>query len=430
MNRARLNKALKNAYTRSLKTGEAIGVILFSIDRFRLVNSRFGYRFADKILAYINDAVQGTVGRAGYVARWSGDEFLCILPQSTPDHVATMARALSQKIETLIIPLDTHLVNVTASFGTACDCAAKIGSDQLLGQADEALYEAKQSGRNRIVSSANLTRRVFHMGGILETALREDRITPAYQPIVELATGKKVAEEALARIVTVDGQILNADSFIEAAGAFQLTHKIDWSMILNTLDRCTGKPNDIVHFVNISGDLLRHPQLLSELLKSTQSRFPRGDNTRRPLVIEITEREFLENMAFTRDCLQPFLDLGIRLALDDFGSGYSSFQYLADLPVSFVKLDGRLISRIHESKVHAIIQGVQTIANDLGLTTLAEYVETEQQVDLLRAIGIHWAQGHYFGAATVDDPSANQRREMSVNWAHGYYSPKGTPPRP
>ncbi len=109
------------------------------------------------------------------------------------------------------------------------------------------------------------------------------------------------------------------------------------------------------------------------------------------------ERELLDDLPATRRMLQPFLDSGIRLALGDFGSGYSSYQYLADLPFSFLKIEGALIRRVTEPRTRTIVQGIQRTAADLGLVTLAEYVENEQIADIAREIGIDWGQGYYFG---------------------------------
>ncbi|MHB1566663.1 MAG: EAL domain-containing protein [Acidiferrobacter sp.] len=423
MSRSRLNRALESTVLSHRRTGRGYAIILFSIDRFRLINSRFGYAFADRVLSRIEDTAQTIIKAPGRVGKWGGDEFLCILPDTDARGAAQLARELSEKISRMIVAIDTNLVNVTASFGTACAPTDGNEPDALLSAADEALYEAKRTGRNRIVAASDLDRRVFQMAGVLEAALRENRIVPAYQPIVELASGRVVAEEALARIALVDGNALTADLFINAASHFQLTYKIDATILHHTIGRCTGRADDIAHFVNISGDLLRHPQLLADLLADAQRRLPDRGGCK-PLVIEVTEREFLENMDVTRGRLAPFLDFGIRLALDDFGSGYSSFQYLADLPVSFLKIDGQLVKRVHETKVFAILRAIQTIATDLDLITLAEYIETEQQADLLRHIGVAWGQGHHFGAAVLDQHAAEQRREMSVNWAQGYYYQK------
>lgn len=430
MSRTLLTKALKLACVRSERGGAPLAVILFSIDRFRLINHRFGYAFANRVLRRVCGTAGASLGRNAVVGRWGNDEFLGILHDCNPRQARSAAKALNEAISGLVIAADQNVLNVTVSIGIACVPQDGAAPQEIMNVLDEALYEAKRRGRERIVAAEHLERRIFRMGAVLETALRENRVVPAYQPIVDLRTSRVVAEEALARIVTADGKVLAADEFIEAAGQFRLTYKIDWTVLLSALTRRQTHDDDIVHFVNVSGDLLRYPRLLMELLASAKTSFPRkGAADVKPLVIEVTERELLENMDMTRERLAPFVDFGVQLALDDFGSGYSSFQYLADLPISFLKIDGRLISRIAEPRVLSIVRGIRAVAADLGITTLAEYVETPQQVELLRDVGIDWAQGHFFGPAALDQSVADHRRALSINWADGYYYQKDVPLR-
>jgi diguanylate cyclase (GGDEF)-like protein len=425
MSRARLHAALENAVSRSEQQGRGAAVILLGIDRFKLANSRFGHLAADSVLHQVAATIHRILNGNGIMGRWSGDEFLCVLPQADSVAGYRVAEQLRAAIEGMVIPMGNSITNVTVSAGVALYPHDASDAHRLLVAADEALYHAKRTGRNRVVTAESLTGHELNMGSVLETALREDRVMPAYQPIVDLATGAVVAEEALARIVTVDGAVIAAEHFMDVASQFQLMHKIDRAIVLSAFSRCNaciGNENRLTHFINVSADLLRHPELLKELFQSVREQCPSqstGEPT--PLVIEVTERELLGNLETTRRMLAPFLELGLRLALDDFGSGYSSFQYLADLPISFLKIDGRLIRRIHEPKVRALVHGIQAIAGDLGLVTLAEYVENERQVELLRAVGVHWAQGHYFGRAVLNEQEARRRREMSVNWTHGYY---------
>ena len=478
LNRRELQDSLETTWARGENHGNPFGLILFSIDRFKLVNGRFGHRLADAVLKQITHVVRTAIRNRGLLGRWAGDEFLCILPDALPAEIPSIAEELRAAIANTAFPVGVNLVHVTASFGSVAYPDDGNEVKALLIAADEAQYHAKQSGRNRVVAAASLTHHALRMGNILDTALREERVMPAYQPIVDLNTGNVVAEEALARIITTDGHVIAAEEFMQVASQFQLTHKIDRTVLLSAFDRYLrqlGANNPVMHFVNISGDLLRHPELFKELLDSVKGRpagmyadtvvpfhessaesrstsfspparaWPEGLSVGKtahildairsnhtamqsfPLVIEITERELLGSPELTRQMLAPFLDLGARLALDDFGSGYSGFQYLADLPVSFLKIDGRFIQRIAEPKVRAIVSGIQNTANELGLITLAEHVETEQQADTLRAIGIHWAQGHLYGRAQIDEEEAHARRQMSVSWAAGYYY-RETPP--
>ena len=127
----------------------------------------------------------------------------------------------------------------------------------------------------------------------------------------------------------------------------------------------------------------------------------------KPIVIEVTERELLDDLPAARNMLQPFLDFGMRLALDDFGSGYSSYKYLADLPFSFLKIEGSLIRRVTEPRIRTIVQGIQRTAADLGLISLAEYIENEQIADIVREIGVDWGQGYHFGKPSLSAPGTD-----------------------
>ncbi len=250
-----------------------------------------------------------------------------------------------------------------------------------------------------------------YVGGTMwnETALKEalqgDRFRAAYQPIVEVNSGRMVANEALARLVREDGSLATASEFIGELERLRLTHRLDHHMACSTIRHCAGQvsPNDesIAHFVNISADLLRHGELVQDILNqavltctSCFSEVPE----KKPLVIEITERELLDDIEAARAMLAPFLDFGLRLAIDDFGSGYSSLLYLADLPITFLKLEGQLVRRApHEAKVRKILKGVQALAHDLELTTIGEFVEDEATLACVRDLGIDWAQGSLFG---------------------------------
>lgn len=412
--RSSLQRVTRNLASRR----QPFSIIFFSVDRFKLINTRFGYESADAVLDRVYRTARQGIGARGDLSRWSGDEFVAILPEATVHDAFAIAEHLRQLIEGVTLRIDDAVVTTTASFGVASfpedgtDCRA------LMAAVNEALSEAKRGGRNRVVLARSLTKKVFETGTALESALREDRVMPAYQRIVELRSGTTVAEEALARIVGIDGSIIAAEEFIDVATQFQLTHKIDRTVLISVLRRGCDAPG-IARFINVSGDLLRHPDLLKDVL--ALAKWQTGGGNCKPPVIEVTERELLSNLDSARRVLAPFLEAGLMLALDDFGSGYSSFEYLADLPVSYLKIDGRLIRRVDEPKTRAIVRGIQNIAMDVGVTTIAEYVENERQVELLNQIGIDWAQGHYYGKATVDAAEAARRRDMGANWAKDFY---------
>ena len=277
--------------------------------------------------------------------------------------------------------------------------------------ADAMLYEAKRAGRDRIASSRNQEGNILSIARQLEEAIAADDIVPMYQPILDLHSGEIVGQEALARIRTKQGSYLEASKFIEAALHLQMTHKIDHTITKQTILHCSNRVikqglSPLPHFVNVSAGLLRHADLVEDIFATAMCQCQAcGDRLgpQKPLVIEITEQQLLSDVNEAKRILQPFLDFGLRLAVDDFGSGYSSLHYLADLPITFLKIEGSLVKRVtHDKKVRAIVKGIQNIADDLGLTTIAEYVEDQDTLNALRDLGVNWGQGYFFGRPALD----------------------------
>ncbi|WP_298139859.1 bifunctional diguanylate cyclase/phosphodiesterase [Acidiferrobacter sp.] len=393
--------------------GRRLAVILCDIDRFKLINYSLGRDFADRVLRQMAEVLREALGPEATVGRWGGPEFLCVINET--HDVDALIEHLRQRIERLVILSKTSRIHITASFGVASFPEDGGSAADLLNAVEAALYHAKNSGRNRAVRATTVQKRLLGMGAALETALHEQRIVTAYQPIVDLRSGRIVGEEALARMLLPNGRILAAEEFIEVSQHLQLTYKIDQSVIRAVLTRCMESPRDtapLAHFVNISADLLRHPEVVQDLLgligTYCEACQGRGE-THGTLVLELTEREPFADNRSVRDLLMGFVHAGVKLALDDFGRGYSSFQYLADLPFSYLKLEGSLVSRIHEPTVRAIIQGIQRIAEELKITTLAEGVETAETAAIVTDLGIDWAQGFLYGRAG-GQPSLAARR--------------------
>ena len=402
--------ALQQTVATRMELGKRFGVILCDIDRFKLINYSLGREFADRVLRQMAEVLREVLGADATVGRWGGPEFLCVINET--HNVDMLVERLRQRIERLVILSKTSRIHITASFGVASFPEDGGGPADLLNAVEAALYHAKDSGRNRAVRATTVQKRLLGMGAALETALHEQRVVAAYQPIVDLHSGQVVAEEALARMLLPNGRVLAAEEFIEVSQHLQLTYKIDQSVIRATLERCMASLRDktpLVHFVNISADLLRHPEVVQDLLgligKYCDACQNHG-NTHGTLVLELTERELFADSRNVRDLLMAFVNAGLKLALDDFGRGYSSFQYLADLPFSFLKLEGSLVSRIHEPTVRAIIQGIQRIAEELKITTLAEGVETAETAAIIKELGIDWAQGFLYGRASGQPPLA------------------------
>jgi EAL domain-containing protein (putative c-di-GMP-specific phosphodiesterase class I) len=296
-------------------------------------------------------------------------------------------------------------VEITSSFGIGEFQLGDADMSRTLSEADGCLYEAKRRGRDCVVASEGREGTVLWRAGMLQRALQEQRVVAAYQVMVDLRTGKPVADEALARLMLSNGSVIPAGEFVEAAEGVNLIHEVDRVIVQQSMSRCTtalqdGFDPNFAHFVNLSPQFLARKDLVDQMLKFAVAMCPcdiefKGN---KPIVFEITERQLLSNFESMRQDLQPLLDFGFRLALDDFGSGYSSFLYLAELPVSFLKIEGWMVQKMRSNiRVRYMVESMVALSQRLGITTIAEFVEDSETADMLREMGVDWGQGYFFG---------------------------------
>lgn len=418
-----------------LKQGTSGAVILMDIDRLKIINDFLGYAVGDQVIQALAGALREQMPADVLLARWSGHEFMALVPADQCDHLDSLSQRFLDIAHGLPLAKQLALPGGSVSmsighsrFGSECKHEppqtittwTKRDSDKRtthidpLGRVNAAVFEAKRLGRNRVVDADSLTRpSVYITGGELEAALDDERIVAAVQPIIELSTGRIIADESLARLVTPDGRVIPAGEFIEAASALHIANRIDHSIIRQTINYCVTShfESPRAHFVNISSDFLRHPELIEDTIVAAMDACScthpdqAQDRKVKPLVIEITERELLEDTQEALTALSPLIDFGLRLAIDDFGSGYSSYRYLLDLPFHFLKIEGDLIRRIRENpKANRIVRHIQAMATDMGLTTVAEFVGDQETADELTEIGIDWAQGFHFGRPELMHP--------------------------
>jgi diguanylate cyclase (GGDEF)-like protein/PAS domain S-box-containing protein len=410
-NRDAIQQTLKQLHSRYERQNGTYSILLLDLDRFKIVNDSFGHNAGDKLLKKLANEMTGSLRPYDNLGRWGGEEFLCILPNTDIQGALDSAERFRKLISENFIEINHQRVSTTASIGVANFPHDDTEVSEILRIADAMLYEAKRNGRNRVASSRDQEGNILSIARQLDEAIASNNIVPMYQPIRELQSNELVAQEALARLHLGNGTYLEAGKFIEAALHLQMTHKIDHAITKQTILYCSGRvlqgKAPLPHFVNVSAGLLRHPELVEDIFATALNQCQAcGDRIgpEKPLVIEITEQQLLSDVKEARRILQPFLDFGLRLAVDDFGSGYSSLHYLAELPITFLKIDGRLVQRVtSEQKVRAIVKGIQNIADDLNLTTIAEYIEDQATLDVLRELGVNWGQGYFFGRPSLPD---------------------------
>lgn len=403
LNRRGMQHLLQREWQTAQRHGQRFALILVDIDRFKLLNDSFGHQAGDAALLHTAHLLRSGLRGEDAVARWGGEEFLLLLPGASEADACQVAERLRAALHQRPVDFAGHRLDLTASFGVLCAPETAATLDQTLSRLDALLYDAKRSGRDCVRSPAHGESGTLGAGARLQLALQQGRIRPAYQPIVDLATGQVVAFEALARLVEPDGQVVPAGAFIDAAHRLRLEHRIDAAVAAQALQHCAAAQQSgagVKHFVNFSADFLSRPERMQALIDQVRQLCrdcPDAGHTK-PVVIELTERQRLPNLAQTRAQLQPLLDFGFELALDDFGSGYSSLLYLLDLPVRYIKIESALVQRAHhEPAAEAVVRATVHMAKDLGVRTIAEGIETAEQRDLMARIGLDWGQGYFWG---------------------------------
>lgn len=422
-NRRAAEARLKEEFAAARRANASFSLAIFDLDHFKSVNDRYGHDAGDHVLQHCATVLRDALRAGDWAARWGGEEFLLVFRDADQPEACIAAERIGQALRAAIVDIDGISLTVRASGGISTLRAATRDLAQMLSEADHCLYAAKRRGRDCVVHAGQVARDFAWKTNELQEALREDRVVPAYQVIVDLATGRPVAEEVLARVALPGGRFATADEFIEAAENINLAHWVDAVIARQAIARCAGLVDGRsdrsrrAYFLNLSSQFLAQKQLLVELLQDIKSAFPvcaqTGVGGASPIVLEITKRRAPSDIRRLCEELQPLLDFGCRIAIDDFGSGFSSFVYLAELPVSFIKIEGWMVRSLSTNKnMRRIMENIAVLADGLGIITVAESVEDATAARLLREIGIGWGQGYYFGKPQCDISSRVARIDM------------------
>jgi diguanylate cyclase (GGDEF)-like protein/PAS domain S-box-containing protein len=376
------------------------GAVLFiDLDRFKAVNDLYGHDVGDKLLQEVARRLQLCMRREDIVSRLGGDEFIVVLPRiDTPHAPMTVAQNILNHIG-LPFDIGTLTLSVSPSIGISLFPSHSDDLEPLIRCADLAMYAAKKAGRNNVqVYTPGLDERAndrLRMEMRLKRALDENRMELAYQPIVDMATGRLAGIEALARLPLEEGGFLSPDEFIPIAESAGMIERLgEWV----TGEACrqyrcwreTGLPAvDIA--INISNAELHRRAFVSHLTEIVHAA---GIDPAR-LQIELTESAVMENLPETIATLNNLKALGIRIALDDFGTGYSSLSNLSNLPIDKLKIDQSFIRRIDQSESNQLIaHAIIGLGRSLSLQVVGEGVESEQAMRYLREHGCDQAQGY------------------------------------
>lgn len=394
------------------KTGLESALLLIDIDNFKLVNDTMGHTAGDKLLVQFTEILQKNIREGDFVARFGGDEFAIIIEGIEKNEVLDMADRIRNAVYENEVIVGSTRLNLSISIGIVL-IDGTLDYQKILSKADIALYKAKEEGRNRVAyihhnEDASLEFiKINHQIKAIKQALREDRLVLYYQPIVSLNKGEILHYEALVRLLDDDNKILSPGEFIPVAERFGLMAEIDHWVIQAALRKLSEVP-EIKIFVNLSAVSLLNKGLLvcieEDILNSGVDPSRMG--------FEITETSAIKDLAVTERWLHKLQKIGCRFALDDFGIGFSSFSYLLNLSVDYIKIDGSFVKNIDSNPAHfTLVYAMNKVAHAFGKKTIAECVENESIANMLRDLKINCGQGYYFGR-----PTGNLEEIRTVPW--------------
>jgi diguanylate cyclase (GGDEF)-like protein/PAS domain S-box-containing protein len=408
----RLNEAL---FAARAADGVTHVLLYLDLDQFKLVNDTCGHQAGDRLLKQITGVLQTRIRTCDTIARLGGDEFGVLLQDCNAPGAEVIADGLRQAIRDFRFIWQDGAMNVGVSIGIVEINRESESITSVLSAADVACYAAKDSGRNRVhrYSHGAAPERHREMQSVtrLTRAFEENRLELYFQPIVPIGANKDPRGhfELLLRMRGENGELVHPAEFIPAAERYNVMPSIDrWvvSQALGTLAhyRTDGDPrHGYTLSINLSGTSLNDDRFLEFLINELQT----YDLSPGSVCFEITETAAISNLANVVHFMREFRSRGCQFSLDDFGSGVSSFVYLKNLPVDYLKIDGQFIQNVNTDHVdRSMVEAITQVGHAMGIKTIAERVETREVLDCLAAIGVEYAQGIYIAApASVESMS-------------------------
>jgi diguanylate cyclase (GGDEF)-like protein/PAS domain S-box-containing protein len=420
VNRREFDRRLEQALDNTKRYGVRNALCYLDLDQFKIVNDVAGHRAGDQLLKYLTTILKKQVRERDTIARLGGDEFGLLLGNCPIDKALDIAETLVISVREFKFVWDKRSFDVGVSIGLVEVTGEVQTAEELLTHADVACYAAKDLGRNRVHlyqkdnDGSDPQHREILRAADMRNAIERNRFRLYCQPIVSLSTAVPLSAhyEILLRLLDDRGQLIIPGGFIPAAERYGIMSAIDRWVVRSTFqdfDKLFPGRSGITISINLSGNSLNDDDLLT-FLKEMISIY-RIDPQQ--ICFEITETAAIRNLTAAGRLVRAMRDLGGHFALDDFGAGLSSFAYLKNLPVDYLKIDGSLVCNIPKSDHdRAIVEALNQLAHRLGIETVAEYAETPATLSVLQELGVDYAQGYALGRAVPLPLEINEDDEI------------------
>jgi diguanylate cyclase (GGDEF)-like protein/PAS domain S-box-containing protein len=387
--------------TISMNDNSEHALCFMDLDQFKVVNDTCGHNAGDEMLRQITHQLQAVVRKRDTLARLGGDEFGVLMEHCSLDDAYRVATTLLSTIQDFHFVWEGHTFRVGVSIGLVSISEVTASLNELLKDADSACYMAKESGRNRIqvyqADDIEVARRHGEMQWVtrIHKALDENRFSLYAQLIEPFNKTKNSHYEILVRMIDEKEEVIPPGAFLPAAERYNLISKIDHWVIENTFNQLINNPKFLnqINFcsINLSGQSITSTDIMGFIINLLQTSNLDGSK----ICFEITETAAIANIAKATHFITELRKRGCKFALDDFGSGLSSFGYLKNLPVDYLKIDGIFVKDIVDDPIdHAMVKSINEIGQVMGMKTIAEFVENDLIKGMLKEIGVNYAQGY------------------------------------
>lgn len=374
-------------------------LLYLDLDRFKVINDTLGHHHGDMVLRNISSLIMARLRKSDFLARIGGDEFALLLPNTKQDTALTLARNICKLLDDYQCKIEDKIFKVNCSIGITEITGDQTPANEYMKQADIALYAAKKQGRNLAhiyTENDSLSKELqasLEWTRTLHQAVAEDNLVLHFQPIIEIASKEIAYYEALVRL-ELDGKIVLPGEFIPALEREGDMSLLDRQVISKAIYYLARHPELNKIAINLSAQGFSDERLLP-LIKDKVHQYD-VDPSR--IIFELTESASLSNITATQVMVEKLGVLGCAFSIDDFGTGFSTFNYLKQLPAQSVKIDGSFVVDLATNPVDlALVKAIYEVATALGKKTVAEFVENEETLQMLANIGVTYAQGYHLG---------------------------------
>jgi len=406
LNRPHLTEVLEKTLDDAIRFRSSCGFLLVAIDNLARINESYGFETADQLIGAVGRRIRKLMRGKDTLGRFSGNKFGIVLRDCTPDDLAIAAERMLAGVRDEIVPTATSAIAVTVTIGGVTAPRHARTLTEVLGRAQEALDTAKAKRRGSFFAyRPNMEREALRRESVRATdaivaALNERRIFLAFETVVTAVNRAPAFYECLMRVRRTDGSMLGANDIVPVAERLGLVRLLDHRVLELVVEELVAAPS-LQASVNVSPGSTTDPDWwagLDSLLRANAGVAER-------LIVEITESAAIHDIDETRGFVARVKDLGCRIAIDDFGAGYTSFRNLRKLGVDMVKIDGAFVENIVRSEDdRAFVRTLIDLAKRLTLATVAEWVQDEQSAKTLEAWGCDYLQGAFIGLASVERP--------------------------